>query len=808
MATELASAYITLMPSLKGAGNSIKSQLSGIDMSDAGRGLSNSLLSGFDVSGISGKLDAAAKIGLAGIAAAAGAASTAVMAIGKEAFGAYSSFQQLEGGVKKLYGTGIQSMEDFAAANGLVGASVEEQQAAFNKANAGYETMMTNAQNAWKSVGVSANDYITGVTSFSAAMLDSVGGDSQQAAELVDKAMQDIADNANTFGVYSVQELTGVYKNLAKGNYLLLDNLMLGFKGSKEGMEDLLAKAGELTGKAYDINNFSDITEAIHVVQKNLGIAGTTAAEAEHTLTGSINATKAAWQNLLIEFGKTDGDLGARVRELSESATTMLSNMIPTISRIGESMGQVLPFIVPKALELGGALVGSISNGVANALPGIVEGLATAGSGLVEAFMNEIKFLPTRITTFFTHLQTYMKFTDFDFDISGAIDNLVSNLSTVVSSLSQSKQNLVDELSRTFGDSAKTIVKTLADGVVKNIPSLHARFLSGFEQAASAILDAVPVFMQYATQLFTSIIDAAGYVIPQALENLVGFIGNLASKLAEAAPGIFDAASNMFSGILSALVENLPSIIDGLVSGVGKLIDIVTANAPGMILAAAKFILSIATSILQSLPQIIATLVSGLGSLIREVASKTPDMVAAGLTLLAGLWKAIGNALPNVMSSIRNLIGQALSSIRSFNTDMLYAGMDLIGGLISGIASKAGELVSAAIGAVSGAIEGAKALLGIASPSKLFKSFGEYTMEGFAIGINQMAHEAERAMEDAADRVYKAASGEIMLYPNALNMDVYEHDKNTKNDEQIVINLNYNAGDDANEMLRDLARVG
>ena len=205
----------------------------------------------------------AAKAGAAAMASLAAAATAAFASLAKGSIDAYAQTEQLEGGINKLFG------EDAA------------------------QTVMNNADAAFATIGISANEYMSQVTSFSASLIQSMGGDTEAAAQVADMAMQDMADNASIFGS-DMESIQNAYQGFAKGQYQLLDNLKLGYSGTKEEMERLLADAGKLAGKEYNIDNLNDVYEAIHVIQEEQGIAGNAAAEASKTIEGSINQTKAA----------------------------------------------------------------------------------------------------------------------------------------------------------------------------------------------------------------------------------------------------------------------------------------------------------------------------------------------------------------------------------------------------------------------------------------------------------------------------------------------------------------------------------
>ena len=247
--------------------------------------------------------------------------------LGKAALDAYADFEQLEGGVKKIFG------EDTA------------------------ETVMKNAERAYQTAGISANKYMEQVTSFSASLIQSLEGDTAKAAQVADMAIQDMADNANTFGT-SMESIQNAYQGFAKQNYTMLDNLKLGYGGTKEEMARLLEDAEKISGIKYDISNLSDVYEAIHVIQTELSVTGTTAKEAASTISGSVSMMKASWENLLIAIGSGEG-LDAAVNNFLSSLATVAQNIIPRVITIAGSVVKGLVKAIPKVMQ---GLAKAISN--------------------------------------------------------------------------------------------------------------------------------------------------------------------------------------------------------------------------------------------------------------------------------------------------------------------------------------------------------------------------------------------------------------------------------------------------------------
>ena len=233
--------------------------------------------------------------------------------VGKAAYTSYAQHEQLTGGIKKLYGDAAQAV-------------------------------ISNANGAYKSAQMSANSYMSNIMGFSAALVESLNKDQKEAAKVADTALRDVADNANAFGKYTVEELAGVYQALAKGQYQTLDNLMLGFAGTKEGLQQLLDKANELNEEQgihtqYSIDNFADIVNAIHKVQEEMGIAGTASGEAANTIEGSTAMAKAAWENLATGMADSSADMEGLTKDFVDSVFTAGRNIIPRVQQIVTGVG-------------------------------------------------------------------------------------------------------------------------------------------------------------------------------------------------------------------------------------------------------------------------------------------------------------------------------------------------------------------------------------------------------------------------------------------------------------------------------------
>lgn len=323
------------------------------------------------VAGVGRFVLSAGKAAFTGLATAAATGTAALVALGTQAINSYAEYEQLKGGVETLFGAGGQTMKEYADSLGKPVTAIADEYKVLMKSQ---DMVLRNANDAYKTAGMSANQYMDTVTSFSASLKQSLGGDTVKAAEIADQAIVDMADNANKMGT-DISMIQNAYQGFAKQNYTMLDNLKLGYGGTQEEMKRLLKDAEKLTGKKYDISNFADVAEAIHVIQEEMGIAGTTAKEASETIQGSALAMKAAWTNFIGGMANEDADFDQLLNNLVDSVKTFLGNIIPRIKKM-------LPRLVRGLTE--------IVKVIGKELPGILEDLLPS---LIQGGMSLIKSL-------------------------------------------------------------------------------------------------------------------------------------------------------------------------------------------------------------------------------------------------------------------------------------------------------------------------------------------------------------------------------------------------------------------------------
>lgn len=529
----------------------------------------------------------AAKAGAAAIGAALTVASAAVGSVVKEALGAYGDYEQLVGGVETLFGAGGQSLEEYAAAQGKTVAEVEQE---YNKLLSAQEGVLSNANNAYKTAGLSANEYMETVTSVSAALINSLGGDTVKAAEVADLAITDMADNANKMGS-SMESIQNAYAGFAKGQYTMLDNLKLGYGGTKTEMERLLKDAEKLTGKKFNLDSYADIVEAIHAIQTEMGITGTTAREASATIQGSTAAMESAWKNLIAGMGDENADLDQLINNLVDSVVTMLDNVVPRVGQIltgiGEGITQLAPVIsemlpevlgevLPSLLDAGAQLVKGLAGGLTKALPVLI----TSGAEIIGELAGAVlDLLPELITTAVEIINTLA---------AGLVENLPSLIPSAVAMVLELVETLLDNVDQLI-DPAVEIIVALAEGLINALPVLLEKGPVIISKLVSAIIDAVPKLVDAAMKiigtLVTGIIDnlpqigqAAGELIATFGTTILGLVGTLWDVGSQIVSGIWEG----IKGKASWFKEKITGFFSGIVDGVK---DVLGIHSPSTVFA-------------------------------------------------------------------------------------------------------------------------------------------------------------------------------------------------------------------------------
>ena len=478
-----------------------------------------------------GKIGTVAKVGFG---VAAGAATAAVTAVGKAALDSYSSYEQLVGGVDTLFKESSGTVQQYAA-------------------------------QAYKTAGVSANTYMEQATAFSASLIQSLGGDTEAAAQYADLAIRDMADNSNKMGT-SIESIQQTYQSLMRGNYAMLDNLKLGYGGTKTELERLVSDASKLTGEALDPSKFSDVITAIHAVQDNLGITGTTALEAATTIEGSVNTMKGAWSNWLAGLGTEGADMGALTDQLVESIGNVASNVGPAVLRIGRSIVTGLPSALSGlASSLGPQLAGYLSQAWNMA----VTALSSVGIQLPRIDMTQVQAAFQQVQDVISSL------------VNGPLGQAVANfVNTVFPPLMSALSTVLP------------LLASIANAVLPPIINYLTPIISLVMQLASAVIPMVTDAINFFNPVIQLVISAFLQLQPlvSGISGLFSALGGIWTNIASGIIPQVKAGIDLLSGGFRT-VQNVASVVVGVFQSVaGAISNIIglaaqAASAVGSIFA-------------------------------------------------------------------------------------------------------------------------------------------------------------------------------------------------------------------------------
>lgn len=638
------------------------------------------------------------------IAAATAAGAAAVGAITTQAVQNYAEYEQLVGGVETLFKDSAGIVQEYA-------------------------------DNAYKTAGMSANQYMETVTAFSASLLQSVGGDTEAAAKSADMAITDMADNANKMGT-SIESIQNAYQGFAKQNYTMLDNLKLGYGGTKEEMERLLADAEKLTGVKYDISNLDDVFNAIHVIQEELGITGTTAKEASSTIQGSAAAMKAAWSNMLTGIADENADFDSLVGNLVESVATFAENILPRIEvalqGVGKLVQKLAPIIVEQLPGLIDAVLPPLLDAVTSLIDGIVAVIPELLPTLIEAFINATM----------TILQSVLEM------MPDIIDAIVESFTIIIQAITDNLPMILDAIVQGL--------LLLVDAVSENLPQITEALVQGLITIVQAIIDNLPLFLDAFLQLLLSFTQAIVQAIPQIIAALPDMIVGIVQFIIQAIPQLIEAGIQLFT----ALVEALPEIIETIVAVLPELIDgIITAILEGLPLIVEAGI-QLFVALVQALPEIITTICEALPQIIDAVITalldNLPLIIETGVELFIALVENLPTIIVEIVKAIPEIIAAIVKAIVESIPKIIEAGTQLVSGLFEGISNATQWLYDKISGWVSGVLDWIKGLFGIASPSKETMEDGKFIAMGLGKGISDNIDYAVDAMTKTSRAVEKA----------------------------------------------------
>ena len=617
------------------------------------------------------------------------AAAAAAVSLGKAVVEAYGEYEQLVGGVDTLFKESSGKLQEYAS-------------------------------NAYKTAGMSANDYMSTVTSFSASLIQSLGGDTEAAVKYADMAITDMADNANKMGT-DIGLIQNAYQGFAKQNYTMLDNLKLGYGGTKEEMERLLADATAISGIEYDISSYADVVDAIHVIQESMGIAGATAAEAEHTIEGSMNSMKAAIDNLVVGFGNADANIEQLCGNVVDAFQDVLTNITPVIENIIAALPTALNAILATLVEL---------------LPTLLETVTSLFSQVLTTLLTLIpQLIPAVIQAVMT-----------------IVDTVIANLPLLV-------------------DAAVQIVMSLVQGIGTALPTLIPAAIQAIITIVQSLLDSLPLILDAALQLITGLADGLLAAIPVLIEALPEIIMSIINFILDAIPQIIETGIQL----LTSLVAALPQIITAIVAAIPEIINGILNAVLGAIPQIIQAGIDLLISLIQALPQIITTIVAAIpqiiSGIVNAVINNIPQIINAGVQLLTSLIKNLPTIIIEIVKAVPQIISGLVNALGKGVSEMASVGANLVRGLWQGIQSLASWLWNKVSGWISSIWDGICDFFGIHSPSDEMAWIGEMLVKGLSGSIDANGGEAVKAAEAMSSDINDVMHGLAKDMETALPTD-------------------------------------
>lgn len=566
----------------------------------------------------------ASKVGKAAIIGAT-AAATAIGTITKFVIQHYAEYEQLAGGVETLFGAQGMSLKKYAQS---IGQTVEQARGKYDQLIQAQTEVMNNAKVAYKTAGMSANDYMNTITSFAAALKQSTANETE-AAKVANQTVIDMADNANKMGT-NMEDIQNAYQGFSKQNYTMLDNLKLGYGGTKSEMERLLQEAEKLTGIHYDINNLSDVYNAIHEIQKNLGITGTTAKEAMKTIDGAMKMTKASWDNLLTGLADPKQAVGPLISEFAKSLGILAKNVTPKIKEVFDALPNALIQITPQLMNM-----------IIDLAPSLILAAINLVAGLIGA-------LPGIISPIFSQLSSLIG--------SGMIDKIGQSISS-------------------------------------NMPTLISKGLDMLLQFSQAVLTNLPVLVGMGMKLIFYLVQGLMSALPTLISKVPTIIANLADAFSNSAQTIFAWGVKIIAEIIKGLVMSIPSLIanipkiiyaifavwnainwwnlgkgliNGIKNGITSMGGSLTSTAKNLF----ESLKNSVSNIFNNIKKVIESPIFGAKTKVLAIIGELQNGVRVGFNFIkshaSSVWNGIKNAIMSPMSAAANFVRAIINKIKGF----------------------------------------------------------------------------------------------------------------------------------------------
>lgn len=682
------------------------------------------------IKSLSGKLGSLAKTGAVAITGLVTATSAAVTALTTLSVKQYAEYEQLIGGVETLFKDSADVVKRYAA-------------------------------NAFKSAGLSANEYMETVTSFSAALLQGLGGDTEKAAKLSNQAITDMSDNANKMGT-SMEMIKNAYNGFAKANFTMLDNLKLGYGGTKEEMQRLLVDAEKLTGIKYDINNFADIINAINAIQTEIGITGTTALEAEKTISGSFNAMKSAWSNFITRLADETASYDDLINDLVDTVGIFAGNVLPVVEKVLGAIGDNIPYLIEGFTELGMSILPALIKAAPKAINALLTGLL---NGLPELISFGIEANKTLIT-----------------GIKNGLPAIMQSALEIMNSL---VEGIVEILPMLLEVGLQALI-TLGQGIAQALPNLIPTIVNLMISMCDMIIGNLPMILDVAIQIILALVQGLVTALPTLISEVPRIINSFASAIYDALPQILMAGIQIIGMLIKGLIQSIPTLV---------------ANIPQIIMAIVNvFTLfnwwQIGSNLIANIGKGIISMVSNIGTIAKFTAESVINGIkgifsaggSIGKNLISWVANGISSSLGNLVQAAKNVAISAIQGIKNILSwdSAASIGKNLIQGLWNGISNMGGWILDKISGFASSIVDGFKSFFNIHSPSRLMRDLiGANLVKGIGVGIDIETPNLEKniyanmsdlvaKMKGTVDYETANATARVVVHNNKLSGGVEE----------------------------------
>ena len=639
-----------------------------------------------------------------------------------DAVNSYGEIEQLRGGIETLFGDSAPKV-------------------------------LADADQAFKTAGMSAADYMETSIQSAASLINSLGGDQAKAADLMNMSITDMADNVNKMGT-SMEAVQNAYRGFSRGNFTMLDNLALGFAGTKEGMQDLLDKAQEISGIEYDISSYSDIVEAIHVVQEEMGITGTTSKEAAGTIQGSLSAMKSAWDNLVAGIADPDADMGELILNMVDSAETALDNVLPAVERtfdgIGEAVTELAPVVVEKIPEIAGEIMTAGKEALTNIMDGIF------------SVMSEIQ-IPFPIVDI----------------LNGLVEMIQQNVPIVVGAVSG-------------------IVSTVGSAISQQLPNLLAYVLPLIESLSETIRTNAGTMVDIGIEFILNLVQGLMDGLPTMLEYIPDIITNLANVINDNAPKLLMAGFELLVMVGKGLINAIPAFIENIPKIVRAIIAVWSAvNWMDLGRKAIKFIGNGIRALANDAPSVIKSIGNKAYNFFKNI-----NWSELGRNVINKIAIALRNMIATVPGIVLQLGNDAWNKFNGI--DWYDLGSNVIQGIVNGLNAGVQWIKDTASSVASRALEAAKNVLGIKSPSRRFRDeVGKMIPRGMALGVSDAEPYVDASMDKLGKRLIMDFEGLSLPTIRPLETIAVEGTKSAENGK--IINITNNISVDGAENPEDFA---